>query len=397
MMSPEQEPDEIRILAPEHRREAIRRDLLSRRQALLAGAGGVLSLAIAACGGSSGESAGNGAASPTGGLANKPVEDKLLIGNWADYVDPANVKAFERATKAKVTIEGFGSTNELIAKMRGGAAYDIAVPSQQGLPQMIEQGIIRPLDHSLIPNLANLEPAFRNTSYDPGSKYSIVKDWGITSFYWRADIVKESPQSLMEAFDLLPKYKGERINFPDADADVIGTALVALGLDIDSENEADYQQALALLDKVKPAITTFNSAQVDQMSQGRIAMGLGWNGDASRARKALAKNDIELKLLIPATDGIYWTDNWVIGADGKHPVAAHRWLNTMLDPKVAAREMAYTGYGVPVKGIEQYADASVVSDPYVNIPAETIESYQTPGNSRKITELRVEYFGKLKA
>jgi hypothetical protein len=34
------QPDQIRILAPEHRVEAIRTDLLSRRQALLAGAGG---------------------------------------------------------------------------------------------------------------------------------------------------------------------------------------------------------------------------------------------------------------------------------------------------------------------------------------------------------------------
>jgi spermidine/putrescine transport system substrate-binding protein len=390
------QPDEIRILAPEDRREAIRDDLLSRRQALLAGAGGVLSLALAACGGKSGGAASSGTATPSG-LSGKPVENALLIGNWADYVDPADVKAFERATRAKVTIEGFGSTNELIAKMKGGAEYDIAVPSQQGLPQMIEQKLIRPLDHKLIPNLANLEPAFRATSYDPGNKYSITKDWGMTSFYWRKDIVKESPQSLMECFDLLPKYKGQRINFVDADADVIPAALVALGLDINSEDPAEYEKALALLMKVKPAIKTFNSSVVDQMSQGRIAFGLGWNGDAARARKALAKKGIELEFLIPKSDGIYWTDNWVVGASGKHPVAAHRWLNTMLDPKIAAREMSYVGYGVPVKGVEQYAPKSILDDPYSNVPAETITTYKTAGNSRRITDLRLEYYGKLKA
>jgi spermidine/putrescine transport system substrate-binding protein len=389
--------DHIRILAPEDRRDAIHRDLLSRRQALLAGAGGVLSLALAACGGSSGQKAASGAAATPTGLAGKPIESNLLIGNWADYVDPGDVKAFERATKAKVTIEGFGSTNELISKMKGGAAYDIAVPSQQGLPQMIEQGLIRPLDHSLIPNLANLEDAFKKTSYDPGNKYSITKDWGMTAFYWRTDIVKEDPQTLMEGFDILPKYKGKRINFVDADADVIPAALVALGLDINSENEADYKKALALLMKVKPAITTFNSSVVDQMTAGQIAMGLGWNGDASRARKALAKKGIELKFMIPKTDGIYWTDNWVVGASGKDPVAAHRWLNTMLDPRVAATEMSYVGYGVPVVGIDKYAAKSVLDDPYVNVPASTISTYKTAGNSRTITALRLQYYGKLKA
>jgi spermidine/putrescine transport system substrate-binding protein len=390
--------DEIRILAPEHRRRAIERQLVSRRQALAAGAGGMLSLWLAACGGSSGQKpASGGASAATDSLAGKQIENKLLIGNWADYVDPGDVKAFQKATGAKVTIEGFGSTNELIAKMKGGAAYDIAVPSQQGLPQMIEQGLIRPLDHSLIPNLANLEPAFRQTSYDPGNKYSITKDWGMTSFYWREDVVKEDPQTLLEVFDLIPKYKGQRINFVDADADVIPSALVALGLDIDSENEADYKKALALLMKVKPAISTFNSAVTDQMIQGRIALGLGWNGDAARARKALAKKGIPFKFLIPDKDGIYWTDNWVVGADGKDPVAAHRWLNTMLEPKVAATEMSYVGYGIPVKGIADYAKPSVLKDPYVNVPADTIKTYQTAGNSRKITALRLEYYTKLKA
>jgi spermidine/putrescine transport system substrate-binding protein len=396
-MSTQHQPEPIRILVPEQRREAIANDLLSRRQALVAGGAGLLSLALAACGGTSGGASSSGTATPAKGLADKPVEDKLLIANWADYVDPGDVKAFERATKAKVTIEGFGSTNELIAKMKAGADYDIAVPSQQGLPQMIEQKLIRPLDHDLIPNLANLEPAFRQTSYDPGNKYSITKDWGMTSFYWRTDVVKESPQTLMEAFDLLPKYKGQRINFVDADADVIPAALVALGLDINSENKADYEKALALLEKVKPAITTFNSSVVDQMIQGRIAMGLGWNGDAARARKALAKKGIELQFLIPKTDGIYWTDNWVVGSAGKDPVAAHKWLNTMLDPKVAATEMEYVGYGIPVKGIADYAAKATLKDPYVNVPADTIKTYKTAGNSRTITALRLEYYGKLKA
>ena len=219
----------------------------------------------------------------------------------------------------------------------------------------------------------------------------------MTSFYWDPDVVTESPKTLMEAFDLLPKYKGKRIDFVDADADVIPAALVALGLDINSEDEADYKQALALLMKVKPAISTFNSSVVDKMSQGRIDFGLGWNGDAARARKELAKKGKKIEFLIPETDGIYWTDNWVIGASGRSPVAAHRWLNTMLDPKVAGTEMNYVGYGVPVKGIEPHVDPAVLDDPYVNVPADTIKTYKTAGNSRVITKLRLDYYGKLKA
>jgi spermidine/putrescine transport system substrate-binding protein len=70
-------------------------------------------------------------------------------------------------------------------------------------------------------------------------------------------------------------------------------------------------------------------------------------------------------------------DNWVIPAASEHPVAAHRWIDFMLEPRAAAREMEYHAYPVPVRGIERFVDPELARDPIIAIPDETIERYET--------------------
>ena len=66
----------------------------------------------------------------------------------------------------------------------GGSKYDIVAPTGYAVKTMADLGLIMPLTHELIPNIKNIQPAFTKTVYDPGNKYSVPKDYGITSFYW---------------------------------------------------------------------------------------------------------------------------------------------------------------------------------------------------------------------
>ncbi len=82
------------------------------------------------------------------------------------------------------------------------------VPGSGGLQTLIERGDAMELNHDLLPNLRNLKPAFADPDYDPGNRYSVPKDYGITSFWWRAEAVKEDPRTMEEAFALLSTLKG---------------------------------------------------------------------------------------------------------------------------------------------------------------------------------------------
>src|SRR3954452_4180491 len=194
----EPEPERVNILAPESRRRALAA-AITRRQALSAGFGSLAAMYIAACRGASGASGGSGAASTkkTSGLAGKPVEGQLLMSNWVDYVDPKDLKSFTKAIGPKVTLEAYGSNDELIAKLSaGGSNYDIVVPSASYVPECIQKNLLLALDHSLIADLKSLEASFRKTSYDNGNKYSITKDFEITPFYSRKDVVKDPPKTI---------------------------------------------------------------------------------------------------------------------------------------------------------------------------------------------------------
>src|SRR5689334_15869075 len=167
------QPEDIKVLVPNDRRRAIAR-FLTRRQALSASAAGVAGLYLAGCGGKSGGGGGSGgsASATPESLKGKPVESSMLVSNWVDYVDPKDLKSYTKEFGAKVKLEGYGSNDELIAKMNaGGSNYDIVVPSASYVPECVQKGLLMPLDHSLIPNLKNLEPAFQHTNYDPGNKY----------------------------------------------------------------------------------------------------------------------------------------------------------------------------------------------------------------------------------
>src|SRR4051812_29859800 len=235
------EPDELRILVHESARADFRRRF-TRRQALVAGAGTAMAAYLAACGGKTSSNAGSGAESSGGGgeeaakpptPANGQIEQgDLLVSNWVDYSDPANYKGYQSADGPKIKVSGYGSNDELLAKLRaGGSKYDIVAPTGYAVKTMIEQNIAMPLTHELIPNLKNLQPAFTKTGYDPGNKYSVPKDYGITSFFWLTDKVSEKPTTIKECFELLktPKFKSLNVNFLEGGTQVMALALKASG------------------------------------------------------------------------------------------------------------------------------------------------------------------------
>jgi len=398
-------PDELQILVPASRRADVQR-LVTRRQALIAGGGAAMAAYLAGCGGSTSsgggdDGGGNGSKGdkpPT--PADAPVEQgDLLMANWVDYSDPANYKGYKSEVGPKVKVSGYGSNDELLAKLRaGGSKFDIVAPTGYAVKTMIDQGLALELTPELIPNLKNLSPAFTKTQYDPGNKYSVPKDYGITSFYWMTDKVSEKPKTIGECFELLkqPTMKDLRVNFLEGGTQVMALALNALDYSLNSEDQGEIDEAKQLLIDVKPNVDTINSTFIERASRGEIDFGMGWNGDIRRAIVTLAKKDREMVFLVPDGKTEYWVDNWVIPADAEHPVAAHKWINYVLDPVTAGREMNYHQYPVPVEGIKG-VEPKLAKDPVINIPDEKIQGYETQLQTPKGTQQRDRAYTEFKA
>ena len=399
-------PDELHILVPESRRPDIQR-MITRRQALIAGGGAAAAAYLAGCGGSTSEGGGGGGGGGGDEQADKPPtpadgkveQGDLLLANWVDYTDPVNYKEYQQDVGPKVKITGFGSNEEILAKVRaGGSKFDVIAPSQNAVKTMIDLGLIIPLTHELIPNLKNLSPAFTQTDYDPGNKYSVPKDYGVTSFYWLTDKVSEKPATIAECFELLkqPKMKDLRVNFIEGGTTLMALALAALGYSTNTEDQKEVDEAKQLLIDVKPNVDTINSTYIERASRGEIDFGMGWNGDVRRAIGALAKKDREMVYLVPEGKTDYWVDNWVIPTAGEHPVAAHKWIDFMLEPAVAGREFNYHQFPVPVEGMKG-VNPKLAKDPVVNIPDEKIQGYESQIETAKGLQQRNRAYTEFKA
>jgi len=413
-------PDELHILAPTNikpKLDYLQREVegiagmpLTRRRALGLGGMALLGLAVAGCGtttttspGAAASTPAPGSASPSDTLVGKPIENHLEIFNWSQYDDPStyvNFKKLAPVAAAGLTLHEtyYSSNDELLAKLNaGGSSYDIIVPSQNAVAQLIEEGKLMALDPALLPNLSNLDPTFLKPSYDPTGQYHVIKDFGITMFFYNNKIVTDKLSSMKDFYDALPRYvhKG-RTNILDGAEEVVPLALMALGLDPNTSSDADFATVKQYLLSIRPGVTTISASDyINDAIAGKIILGQGWNGDVRRivqGRKAQG----DITAIIPTGNSEIWADNWCIPSSAPHPVAAHAWINWLLTPSTAAIEMNYHNYPIPIPAALSTLSSDLKGDPLFNVPASYTANYKyilnvSPAVVQKRTSIYTEF------
>jgi spermidine/putrescine transport system substrate-binding protein len=412
----DQPRDTLNILAPEsakpklqylHRqlyRDAAERSGLSRRELLGLGA---LGLIAAACGGSTnagGGGGGGGSAPASGGgnsLAGKPMESNLVIYNWSEYDAASTTKKFEAnhpSTNVKETF--YSSNDELLAKLAaGGTGYDIIVPSQNAVAQLISQNGLMSLDKALLPNLKNLDPKFLKAEYDPTGNFHVIKDYGITMIYYMNTVVTDHPKTMLDFYNLLSKYVSKgRTNILDGAEEVIPLALMALGLDPNTDKSSDFAKVKKFLLSIRKGVTTIDSSNyINDAIAGKIILGQGWNGDVRRIYQARKKQGDITPVLLSGMSEV-WSDNWCIPVSAPDPVAAHAWINWLLEPTTAVAEMNYHNYPIPIPSALSQMPASLKNDPLFNVPSKYTDNYKYILNvSPEVVNQRTQIYGEFKA
>jgi spermidine/putrescine transport system substrate-binding protein len=377
---------------------------LTRRQAL--GLGG-MALFAAACGSTTTTGGGSAKSSTASAnpLAGKPLENHLEIYNWSEYDDPSTYTKFKKLpaeAKAGLTLHEtyYSSNDELLAKLHaGGTSYDILVPSQNAVAELIEEKRLMQLDKALLPNLKNLDPSFLKPSYDPTGDYHVLKDFGITMFFFNNKIVTDELKTMHDFYMALPKYKSKgRTNLLDGAEEVVPLALMALGLDPNTTSQSDFSQVKSFLLSVRKGVTTIDaSAYIDDAIAGKIILGQGWNGDVRRIVQGRAKQG-DMIGVIPTEASEIWADNWCIPASAPHPVAAHAWINWLLTPSTAVTEMNYHNYKIPMPAALDQLSADLKNDPMFNVPKTYTDNYHYILNvSPQVVQARTQIYTEFKA
>jgi spermidine/putrescine transport system substrate-binding protein len=371
-----------------------KRTAINRRRFLQAAAMAPAAAFLAACERQIGRRP--GAASPEASpRLGGQIEDELVIYNWAAYLNPKSVKAFEEEFGIEVRATDFYESNEeMIAKLRGGAGgYDLVAPTGGYIEAMAEEGLLMPLDLSRIPNISNVDERFLGFPYDPENRYHIPKDWGTTGIGYLQRFVDEDVTTWAQFFDLGEKYSG-RYTVLDSQYELIGAALKRLGYSYNSASESEVDDALEVLIPFKPHISAITSSQYRQMmSRAETYLALGWNGDFFY----VIEDQPSVTYVIPEEGTEYWIDSWAIPAEAPHPVAAHEFINWILTPENQGRETSYTYYASAVTGAEEFTPKAIVNDPSIYPPAEVVDQLEFARTDADIVQLRADAWNRFLA
>lgn len=341
------EQDQLRLLVP--RAVAVK---LSRRRFLGLSAAGAaaLGLGLAGCGddGDSESASEGGADGGAGGQLN--------VYTWAEYTDPANIDAFTSAEGTRVRLDIYESNEAAIAKLElagGTSGYDIVVPTGEFIPQMVDKGLLQPLDKTKIPNVSGLDPVFLNQPWDPNNEYSVVKDWGSTGYVYDTTVIDEELTDWAGFFRAaaMDGVSG-KVSVLEAPGDLTGMVFWREGIDWNTTDPAQLDLAeQVLLDELVPHLKAFNSYPVDGMLDGSYVLAQMWNGDG---RTVVIEDPDTFRWVLGGPKTELWIDNWTISAGSKNVEGAHAFIDYLLTPEVSAKEIEFHGYNTAVQGVEDF-------------------------------------------
>ena len=343
-----------RILADELTTRSLSRRSLLRGSALGLVAGGVL---LSGC-----SASGSGArASASPGSLPTTLEAQLNIYNWAQYDDPALVKAFGKAFGPSIQIDTYDSNEAMIAKLaaaQGTSGYDVVVPTGSYVPQLIANKMLMRLDKALLPNLASVDPRFLAQSWDPANEFTVCKDWGSTGYLYDKTVIKR-PMATWADFVEAARNEASGSTAVLAEApEMVGIYFWAHGIRWTTEAKADLDAAEAFfVNDFAQHVKAFDSYPAIKLAQGGYALAQAWNG-AARQGLLASKDPGRYAWVLAGPKTELWMDNWAVVVGAKHPVAAHAWINYVLDPKHSLADMSYHGYNTGVRGIEASAKAA---------------------------------------
>jgi spermidine/putrescine transport system substrate-binding protein len=281
-------------------------------------------------------------------------EKKLSFFNYDTYTGETTLADFNAATGIEVKLDLFADGDELFTKLKAGnPGYDVIVPPSNTLERMIKANMVIALDHSKIPNIANVDPLFMNASFDPGRKYSLPYMWGTVGIGYRISKVEGAPDSWKWLFDD-QKYAGKVAVLGDQEH-AIGGALKYLGYSYNSTNMEELNKAKDLLIAAKSIIKKYaDDTGQDLLAQGEVDLTMEYNGDIAQ----LMAEDKDVSYVIPKEGSNVWEDTIAIATGAPHPENAHAFINYVFD-KDAGKHIAETiQYATPNKAAKEIMDAA---------------------------------------
>ncbi|HEU5149720.1 MAG TPA: polyamine ABC transporter ATP-binding protein [Iamia sp.] len=338
-----------------------RRNVLVGGGVAVAGAVGAVLLSSIGDGGGSSSTAGGAAAAGEAGGGLGQGADQLRVINWTEYIDvteegeQGTIDRFKADTGIDIDYsESWNDNNEaygkeFVAYLEAGRStpWDIAMPTYWLTQRLMEREWLAPIPYNLIPNYANIDPQYMNLAWDPGGKFNLPWQAGVTGFAYNIAETGRELRSINELFD--PELAG-KIGFFTEMRDSIGLVMLGQGNDPANPTEDTINEALDRIEQANAdgQIRRFTGNDyLQDIQNGNFAACIAWSGDIAQS------SNPDVRFVFPEEGAMSWFDTMVIPVGAANGVAAARFMDYVYDPEVAARIAAYVQFISPVRGVRE--------------------------------------------
>ena len=302
---------------------------------------------------SAGLLAGCGSNSDGGGSGSGESEKRVLnVCSWGEYIDPSLEKQFEEATGIEVNYQTVPSNEELYSILSmGGANYDVIVPSDYMISQLIEEDMLQPLDYDKIPNFSKIASRFKNLSYDPENLYTVPYAWGTLGIIYDSSKVDAPITSWGAMFDT--QY-ADQVLMINNSRDALGIALMYLGYSVNTDSEEELRAAYDLLATAKQD-GVYQAWVMDEvfgkMESGEATVATYYAGDYLTMLEA----NPNLEYVVPEEGSNWFVDAMCILKDAENVDEAHEWIDFICSTDASLKNMDFIWYASPnEEALEQY-------------------------------------------
>lgn len=288
------------------------------------------------------------------GCGSSSDQKVVNVCSWGEYIDESLIDEFESETGIKVNYQTAESNEALYSLLKTGAGdYDVIVPSDYMISQLIEEDMLAELNYDNIPNVSLIDSRFKNLPYDPENLYTVPYTWGTVGIIYNTTMVDEPITSWDAMFD--EKYADNVLMIRNS-RDALAIALMDLGYSINTTDESQIQEAYQLLAaaKGKGVYQSFVMDEVfGKMEGGNAAICAYYAGDYL----TMLENNPDLAYVVPAEGSNWFVDAMCILKEAQHKEEAEAWINFIASTKANLANMDYIWYASPnSEALAQYPD-----------------------------------------
>lgn len=307
-------------------------------------------------------------------------ENRVVVYNWGEYIDPATLEMFEEETGIQVIYDEFETNEIMYPKIESGTSnYDVVCPSDYMIQKMIENNLLAELDFSAMPNTGNIGQQYYEQSqeFDPDNRYSVPYCWGTVGILYNRTMVSEPVDSWSILWD--PAYQDD-ILMQDSVRDAFMVALKLNGDSMNSLDSAQLEAAKQLLIEQKPIVQAYVVDQVrDKMIGGEAALGVIYSGEAIYTQE----ENPDLEYVVPKEGTNIWIDSWVIPRSAENQENAQKFIDFMCRPDIALLNFEYITYSTPNDAARALIEDDAIRNSRIAFPDlsqyEHLETYRYLG------------------